>query len=184
MSKGPAKKSGKSDPNTTLSPVAVLTAISSVSLVMIVIAPPTFLLILFGLAPTWVAFVTDRSHGRARAFAIGTFNLAGTVPFFVQIWRSEHQMDVALKLLSEPMSWLIMYGAASIALVLVWIGPSISSLVMEYRDSSRAKRLGRRQTELLNNWGAETKESATALLVEHGYLRADPSPDSKADGQI
>lgn len=140
---------------------------------MVMFALPTFLLIVFGLAPTWAAFLTDRSFGKARGFAVGTFNLAGATPFFIRLWRSPDNIDASLAILSDSFSWLIMYGAASISLALIWIAPSFTISIMEYRASVKCMRLERRQNEILENWGEEVSELARLMMVEHGFMRSD-----------
>ncbi len=167
-----AIKPNKSD-NTALNPAAILVAVLSVALVMIVFALPTFLLVLFGLAPTWVAFATDRSYAKARGFAVGTFNLSGAAPFFVRVWRGPDSMATSLDVLSDPYSWLVMYGAAAVSLALVWVAPSISGALLEIRAAAKAARLERKQHEIIDNWGEEIRDHAQATMIEHGYLGAE-----------
>lgn len=156
-----------------LSAGTVLVAALSVGLVMIVFALPTLLLLVFGLAPTWAAFITDRTYGKARGFAVGTFNLAGATPFFIRVWRGADSMETVLAVLSDPYSWLVMYGAAGLSMVLVWVAPAFSGMLMESRAAAKTARLARKQEEILENWGEEVKESAQALMIEHGYLDAE-----------
>ncbi|NQV22547.1 MAG: hypothetical protein HQ511_14125 [Rhodospirillales bacterium] len=165
-----AAKLKPNQPNTGLSPAGVTVALLSTSLVMVVFALPTFLIIVFGLAPTWVAFLTDKSYGKAKGFAVGTFNMAGATPFFVRLWRAPDQMDASIAVLSDAFSWLVMYGTAGVSLVLIWVAPSFTTAIMEMRAAARGVRLDRRQNEIIENWGDETEEEARLLLVQHGYL--------------
>jgi hypothetical protein len=153
-----------------LSAGTVLVGVLSVGLVMIVFALPTLLLLVFGLAPTWAAFITDRTYGRARGFAVGTFNLAGVTPFFIRVWRGADSMETVLAVLSDPYSWLVMYGAAALSMALIWIAPSFSGALLEFRATAKTTRLARQQEEILENWGEEVKERAQALMIQHGYL--------------
>lgn len=157
----------------SLSPAGIAVAALSFSLVMVMFALPTFLIIIFGLAPTWAAFLTDQSFGKARGFAVGTFNLAGATPFFVRLWSTSDDIDTSIAILSNPYSWLIMYGAAALSLTLIWVAPSFTTTIMEYRASVKRTRTERRQQEIIENWGEDTHEQARVLMVEHGYLRAD-----------
>jgi hypothetical protein len=159
-------------------PAGILVALLSVSLVMIIFELPTFLMVLFGLAPTWAALLTDRSHAKTRTVAIGTFNLAGAAPFFVKIWSEGNHLGVALEVLSEPLTWLSMYGAAGVSLGLSWVAPSMSALVLEFTASAKESRLERKQEEIIENWGEEVRQDAQALMVKHGYLR--PARPGKA----
>lgn len=162
-----------------LTPAGILVALLSVSLVVIIFALPTFLMALFGLAPTWAALLTDRSYAKTRTVAIGTFNLAGATPFFVKIWSEGNHLGLALEVLSEPLTWLTMYGAAGVSLGLAWVAPSLSAVVLEFRASAKESNLQKKQEEIIENWGEDVRLEAEALMVKHGYLR--PARGGKAE---
>src|SRR5579864_5195629 len=80
--------------------------------VLAVTALPLCILVLSGLVPTMVATVVDRYRAKYLTRSVGFMNLAGLTPLIVQLWSTGLTMDGATAILSKPINWLTMYGAA------------------------------------------------------------------------
>src|SRR3546814_11322315 len=52
------------------------------------------------LAPTWVAYITDRSRDKHLGIAVGMLNFAGTLPAIIDLWTrgQSHQTAMLLKI--------------------------------------------------------------------------------------
>lgn len=121
------------------------------------------LLICAGLLPTLVALFTDTDPDKSSTATIGFMNLAGVLPFLVDLWKKGQTMDVAIVILREPRTWLIMFGAAAIGHLLLFIIPPIMTSMTISRMESRLSSLKEGLEQLRAIWGPEV---ATTLPID------------------
>ncbi|MEE8270557.1 MAG: hypothetical protein V3R98_02330 [Alphaproteobacteria bacterium] len=119
------------------------------------VAPPTTVLVLAGLVPTLVALIVDRTAERHAVIAVGTLNFAGVAPSVIALWRDGHTMDAALRLLIDPLSMLVMLGAAAIGWVLYLGVPSVLAVFLTHRNEAEIRRMVARREDLVAEWGPE-----------------------------
>lgn len=133
----------------------------SALLLLLLLAPaglmmmPTSVLVLAGLAPTFVAYLIDRDPEKSAALTVGAMNLCGVAPFVVRLWQRGHEMGMTLRMLADPGTWLVMFGAAAIGWLLYFFIPQIVAAVMSLRSQSKIKELEERRSLLVADWGAE-----------------------------
>src|SRR5512134_211283 len=66
------------------------------ALVMLVVATPgTLLVLFFAMAPTGVAFVVDPSRGKHAALTVGGMNFAAVFPVLSSLWLHGHGVTAA-----------------------------------------------------------------------------------------
>ena len=128
--------------------------------VLAVTALPLCILMLSGLVPTMVATVVDRYRARYLTRAVGFMNLAGLTPFIVQLWSNGLTMDAMAMILSKPINWLTMYGAAGIGWVLFLGMPSLARVFVDIRADQLQRELKARAKSLVEEWGEEVKGRA------------------------
>ncbi len=116
---------------------------------------PTSVLVLAGLAPTFVAYLIDRDPEKSAAITVGAMNLCGVAPFVVRLWQRGHEMAVTLRMLADPGSWLIMFGAAAIGWLMYFFIPQIVAAFITLRNQSRIRELEERRSLLVADWGTE-----------------------------
>jgi len=116
---------------------------------------PFVLLLMIGLAPTWIAILSDPDPFRARIATVAQLNLAGTLPFFAHLWRQGGQMKAFLEIMSDVFTWIAMFGSAGAALALLWIGPQVMLIVRRTVNATRRLELEREQGQLVEEWGEE-----------------------------
>ncbi|AUN28882.1 hypothetical protein [Niveispirillum cyanobacteriorum] len=130
-------------------------------LLLLLLAPaglmmmPTSVLVLAGLAPTFVAYLIDRDPEKSAAMTVGAMNLCGIAPFVVRLWQRGHEMAVTLRMLADPGTWLIMFGAAAIGWLMYFFIPQIVAAIMSLRSQAKIKELEERRSLLIADWGTE-----------------------------
>ncbi|MFN3828151.1 MAG: hypothetical protein ACK4NR_11080 [Micavibrio sp.] len=124
------------------------------ALLTMVIFMPTTILLLFGMLPTVVAAVVDRKGG-TRAITVGSMNLAGCIPFLLDLWTSGHTAANAVALITNPSTIVVMYAAAAIGYMIDWALSGIIATIMIQRTTARLEAIRKRQDELIERWGPE-----------------------------
>ncbi len=113
------------------------------------------LIVCVGLLPTLVALFTDTDQNRSGLATIGYLNLAGVLPFLIELWQNGQTMEAALRIVRDPFSWVVMFGAAGVGhLMLYTIPPIVTSMVLMKQESRlRTLREGVQQLEAI--WGPD-----------------------------
>ena len=122
---------------------------------MAVFAAPTCVLVVFGMVPSIVAYVVDRGKRPMQAFTIAPLNLAGLMPYLLELWTGRDQMPTVVHLLTNVYVWLVIYLAAG-AGWLIFLGmPQLVSFVLQRSLDSRKGKLKELQSKLRADWGAQ-----------------------------
>jgi ABC-type Fe3+ transport system permease subunit len=113
------------------------------------------LLVGLGLTPTLVALATDTDEKRSGLATIGYLNFAGVLPFWIDLWTNGQSMDVAMRIIRDPYSWVIMLGAAGIGHLILYTVPPTISIFVRSRQEARLDvlREGIKQLEAI--WGPD-----------------------------
>lgn len=113
------------------------------------------LIVCAGLLPTLVALFTDTDPSRSSLATIGYMNIAGVLPFLIDLWQQGQTLNAALAIVRDPFSWTVMFGAAGIGyLILYAIPPFVAMFVLSKQEARlRVLREGMQQLEAI--WGAD-----------------------------
>ena len=121
---------------------------------MAVFAAPTCVLVVFGMVPSIVAYVVDRGRRPMLAFTIGPLNLAGLMPYLLEVWTGQQQMPTVVHLLTNVYVWLVIYLSAG-AGWLVFMGmPQLVTFVLQRSLDGRKAKLKAQQSKLRADWGS------------------------------
>lgn len=129
---------------------------------------PTLLLCI-GLTPTLIALVTDTDEKKSGLATIGYMNFAGVLPFLVELWMNGHSMELAVRIIQTPSTWVVMLGAAGIGhLILYAIPPAIATMVIT-KKANRLVKLREAVKQLETIWGPDvaTNIPVDALRRKH-----------------
>lgn len=148
-----AKKKAPSNRKATF-PLLIFIGVCSV------VAPPTMIILAIGMIPSVIATFVNPARVRGSIAAMIALNLAGVIPVIGFLWQRGHSIDQALNLLSDVFMWLIMFGGAGIATFLIWGVPIVVQAFYEVQASQLIKRLERRRTKLIEEWGGQIIEDA------------------------
>lgn len=139
---------------------------------MVVISFPTVLIVGFGLLPTIVAFIVDRTKKRYASVCVGGMNLAGVFPHLLPIWYGAHTADQAIETLTDVFVLFVMYGAAMFGWVLYFTIPPAVGAVLAVMAQSKVAELRTSQKRLIEEWG----ESVANPLETVETPAAEPEP--------
>ncbi len=110
-------------------------------------------LILGGMFPTFILMITGRGIWHTqRLMTVGLLNLAGIVPYALRLWDSPESFQF---LASNILTWLLMWGAASLGYMLLFVGPFMASVVVQHLNKERLKKLLKIRQATIDEWGPE-----------------------------
>lgn len=121
---------------------------------------PTSILFGLGMIPTMVAYVIDRDPEKPAPITVGGLNFCGCLPYAIDMWKhGGGSISASLKLFTDPLSWLVMYGAAAVGWALFYgIPPAVANAEI-MRSERRIDALKQRKVALVQEWGPDVAES-------------------------
>ena len=126
-----------------------------------VIAAPTMIVMFFGMLPTLVAYIIDRTKRKSASMSVGALNFIGVFPYLMTLWSDYSSIDIALDMVGDIFSLLVMYSAAAFGWLLFLALPSVISEFVIIIQQRKVAQLRGEQKDLIDEWGAEV-----AALVE------------------
>ncbi len=126
---------------------------SSLAFIMAVIFFPTTLVLSFGLLPTPAAGLISRDKKKSRVITVGAMNMAGCMPFLLDLWKNGNSLSYALEILSTPSSIIVMYAAAGVGYLIDWAMTGLVAVMLFERGKARKKEILKQQKELIERWG-------------------------------
>lgn len=154
-----------------------LTWILVVGTFLLVIAAPTMIILFFGMLPTLVAYIIDRSQEKSATFCVGAINFIGVFPYVMDLWIDVNSIDAALNSVSDLFAMLIMYSAAAFGWLLFMSMPSVVASFVTVLQQRKVAKLRGTQKELIEEWGAEV---AALVEMERTELREHHLEDGVA----
>jgi hypothetical protein len=115
----------------------------------------TTMIILAGMIPTMVAYVIDRDSSKPAAIAVGGFNFCGCLPFAILLWKGDHSFRQSFQILSQPLSWLLMFGAAAIGWAFYFGIPPLIAGAEVAKAERKIEALKKRKVSLVQEWGPD-----------------------------
>lgn len=163
MAKGDKKKkkSGKGGVNGSVQLMLIFIIVCSAVFL------PTAFILFIGLLPTFVAFFVDRSKKKSKAVTVGAMNLAGCMPFLMDLWTTDHTLDKAFSIILDPMAIIVIYAAAGVGYLIDWSMSVVVANFLYERGQARRKAIEKRQADLIERWGKEV--TGTMPLDEQGF---------------
>jgi len=142
---------------------------------------PTTLVFFVMMAPTWVAYMTDRSRDKSLAITVGMLNGAGTLPAIIELWTRGQSHQMAMFLISDVFVWVVAYGAAFGGWAIFACMPTLVGSFYRMTTDTRIKGLVKQQKALIAEWGhAVAAGIAPAMPGEAGGEEEDE--DAAEDG--
>ncbi len=141
----------------------ILWAIAFVSVLFVFTG--SVIVTLVGMAPTFVAFLADRTTKKYATFCMGGMNFAGVFPSLMKLWDVSVTGGVrdAIAITFNPFNLTVMYGAAAFGWLLYQMVPPVVAAMIAVSAQHRVAQLRGRQRELIKEWG-----DAIALAPKEG----------------
>jgi hypothetical protein len=141
---------------------------------------PTMLLVIVGMMPTFTAVFIDRSAEKTRGLTVGALNLAGCMPFLLQLWGGRNTIENAVDIIIDPRTVIVMYCAAGVGYIVDWAVSGLVATIMVQTSASRLENMAKRRAELIARWGQEvTGEIPTdqqGFPIEHDTSESGKAP--------
>ena len=146
--------------------------LGSLILLFAMLALPTLLILFFGMLPTLVAFIVDRTTRKSQAICVGSMNFAGVFPSLMELWyETANTYSEAVEIFSSVFAIGIMYSAASFGYLIYMLIPPIVTTFLNVMAQRRITLLKDAQKEIIEEWGSEVaqivaEEAAAAAEAE------------------
>lgn len=120
---------------------------------MVIIALPTVLIVFFGMMPSIVAFIIDRSEEKYSTFCVAGMNFTAVFKYLMDLWVGENSIDMALKILSDIFALMWMYSASGFGWMLFASVPPVIVAFLVVMAQRRVVVLRSEQKILIEEWG-------------------------------
>ena len=140
---------------------STLTWIILVGTLLVILAGPTMVVLFFGLLPTIVARLIDRSVGKSTTYCVGSINFIGVFPYVVNLWGGDNSFPAAFSITTDLVTMMIMYAAAAFGWLVYMALPSLISSFVMIMQQRKVAQLRGEQKLLIEEWGSDV-----AAIVE------------------
>ncbi len=128
---------------------------------------PTSIILCVGMLPTAIMLLFDRTSDKSRAITVGAMNLAGCMPFILEVWQRGHTVEIALSYITQPRTIVVMYFAAGIGYMIEWVVTGLVASIMVQKAKARIGAIEKRQQQLEARWGQEV--NGKQALDDEGF---------------
>lgn len=120
-----------------------------------VLFAPTSMILFFGMMPTIAANLMDKTRSKSRAMSVGMMNLAGAMPFVLELWLgpAPNSIEHGLRIITEPKSIIIMYVMAAAGYAIESAVTGMVATMMQQRATARLKQIDLMLNEMKDRWG-------------------------------
>ncbi len=132
---------------------------------LLFISPATVMLLFFGLLPSFVALITDRSDGKYAMFCVLGLNFSGLFPFLADLWFKTDSIDAATNILTDVFSLFIIYGAAGFGVMFYMVVPPVVTSLLSVMSQRRVAELRENQAKIVEEWGEGVTKAAEVVGV-------------------
>ena len=129
-----------------------------VVIVGILVLKQTFLLLIIGMLPSIITYITDRSAGRPLFKTVLAFNFSGVFFFLMDLLSSTPLDTGAVKAtLQDGGTWVSIYSSAGLAYMVYYSAPYVAFISLRLFTQGNLMRLRTAQQRLLADWGPDIK---------------------------
>ena len=133
---------------------STLTWVLLIGTLLVVMAGPTMVIAFFGMLPTIVARLVDRSAGKSATFCVGSINFIGVFPYIVKLWGIDNTFHGAFSITTDLVAMMVMYAAAAFGWLVYMALPSLISSFVLVMQQRKVAQLRGEQKLLIEEWGA------------------------------
>lgn len=151
--------------------------------VLVIMSLPTVMIIFFGLLPTIVSAIIDRTPKKNATFCVGGINFCGVFPYMMDLWLGDNTIEGAIRILTDVFSLIIMYGAAAFGWMIFQSLPPVVATFVTVIAQSRVSSLRSTQRQLIDEWGDDvgTPQEVLDMRDHLGEETLETAADASAD---
>lgn len=142
-----------------------------IAVFLIAILLPTVMILFFGMMPTIVALIIDRTQQKYASICVGAMNFCGVFPYLMKIWTGTHSINAAADILTNVFALVVMYGTAGFGWMIFSGVPPVIHAFLAVVDQRRVATLRASQRKIIEEWGEAVARPQDGSLVE----KADPA---------
>jgi uncharacterized membrane protein len=132
-------------------------AITLSAMVVSLVSLYSVILVMFGMLPGLIAMIIDQESKRYISKIVLTFNAAGVAPFIAKVLSSNGANSVAVDMIIDPKTWLVIYIAASVGWIVYWLFPQVGIAMNSIKTQITVQRLNFEMEKLVQEWGDDIK---------------------------
>lgn len=122
---------------------------------LIAVLMPTCMLLSLGMIPTAIVYLKDKTREKSFSITVGLTNLCGVLPMLGELWSRGQAMQVATETVSDPLFWMLSFGAAAIGWLIFMGMPPLIAAYYTMASDARIDKVLLRQRALMEMWGEE-----------------------------
>ncbi len=145
--------------------------VSVAMVVLLIFSLPTVIVFIFGMLPSFAAYIIDRSKEKYATFCVASMNFCGVFPYLMDLWLGTHSIYEATNIMADVFALMIMFGSAAIGWIIYSSMPPVISSFISVIAQQRVNALRAQQRKLIEEWG-----EAVARLPEASQGAEKPPP--------
>jgi hypothetical protein len=117
-----------------------------------------FMFVILGFLPTLIAYFVDETPQMDLYKTVRAANLAGALPTFILLTKSDHPAAVLQIAMNDPNTWLMVYASSLCGWILIGLTQWVTYISMVASGEARIKTLEAAQKDMVEEWGEELRE--------------------------
>lgn len=146
-------------------------------IIVMIISLPSVIVFTFGMIPSFVAYIVDRTKARSATFCVSSINFIGVFPFIIDLWVKEHTINAALNTISNVFSIFVMYAASAFGWMLFLSLPPVVASVVTILTERKIEQLRTTQKQIIKEWGNDVA-SKVQQATQAPHSPRSPSPST------
>jgi hypothetical protein len=114
---------------------------------------------MFGLLPTLMALLIDKSENLYSSKIVAAWNLIAMLPYLALIIKVDEPDKAALDLIFTSKTWLILYSSAALGWLLYFITPMLALAIVGKIRDYKVEKIRAEMAKDVEEWGEGVKVS-------------------------
>lgn len=127
--------------------------LSLILLGLIMVALPTFIVLVVGLLPAFAWFILDMTPGRHGFRCILGFNIAGVAPYIRDLWTGSNDVGASVGIVTDPLAWLVFLCAGGAGWFCFQALPAAVTMSHTIYAKMQIETMQKLQGKLEDEWG-------------------------------
>lgn len=151
----------------------------AILIALAMLAFPTFLLVCFGMLPSLVAYVVDKTPRWSLTFSVAPPNMAATAIFITKLWMGDsNTTDAVFSMMGNPYAWCVLYLSAGAGWMVYFGMPILVTGFKEYTLDRQREGFFNSAKALREEWGPDIGPDDLAI-EETAALEVKAVPEAK-----